>query len=110
METTNPTPITGLQPDDAVARWKAKHRRVSLIVVDDEGERFAGYFKRPDMHTLSAVNAMGKTDEVKAANVLFDNCWLGGADIAKDDAIVKMGMIGKLNEMMAVAHVELKNL
>jgi len=99
----------GITPEQ-IATWKAKHRKVSEISVVDDGEKHIGYFHRPSMETMSAVNKIGKTDEVKAANILFDNCWLGGSQTMKEEAVVKMAAIGKLNELMNINTAEIKNL
>lgn len=107
---TKKKPINGLVPDEKIQQWKNQYRKVYSITIDDDGETIIGYFKRPDMETLSAVNAVSKKDEVKAANTLFANCWLGGSELVKTDAVVKMAMMGKLNDMMTLAHADLKNL
>jgi hypothetical protein len=90
--------------------WKAKHRKVYEITVTDDEDSYKGYFCRPDMETLSVVNKLGKSDEVKAANVLFENCWLGGDPALKDEAILKMAAIARLNGLMNVRATEIKNL
>ncbi|MDY0392945.1 MAG: hypothetical protein RBR89_06085 [Candidatus Bipolaricaulis sp.] len=105
----NEQPINGLVSDEKIQQWKNQHRKVYSITIED-GENIVGYFKRPDMATLSAVNAISKTDEVKAANILFDNCWLGGSELVREDAVVKMGMMSKLNDMMTLSGSALKNL
>lgn len=107
---TEKKPIHGLVSDETIQQWKNQFRKVYSITIDDDGETVIGYFKRPDMETLSAVNAVSKIDEVKAANTLFANCWLGGSDLVKTDAVIKMGMMSKLNDMMTLAHADLKNL
>lgn len=96
--------------DEQIQMWKNKHRKISSIEVDEDDETHTGYFRRPDMETLSAVSKLGKTDEIKAANALFENCWLGGSPILREDAVLKMAVIGRLNKIMEVSRVELKNL
>lgn len=90
--------------------WKARHRRVYSIVVTDGDELHIGYFHRPDMEILAATNKLRKDDEVKAVGVLFDNCYLGGSDAMKTDAIVKIGAMTKFNMAIAVLQTEIKNL
>lgn len=99
----------GVTPEQ-IAMWKAKHRRLYAIEVVDGEEAHEGYFRRPDMETMAAVNKLSKTDEVKAANALFDNCWLGGSTLLREDAVLKMAAIGQLNALMSVAAASLKNL
>jgi hypothetical protein len=96
--------------DEIIATWKAKYGKVVEVKVKDGDKNYVGYFRRPDMETLSAVNKLYKTDEVKSANVLFDNCWLGGDEQMKADAIVKMSAIAKLQELTQICVAEIKNL
>lgn len=102
--------VKGIESEDNIKVWKAKHRKVYEVIIDDDGEKFAAYFKRPDMPTMSAVNKISKNDEVKAAEVLFDNCWLGGDPMVKEDAILRMAATARLKDIMAVKSAELKNL
>lgn len=102
--------IIGLATEEQIKLWKAKHRIVKAIEIDDEGEKFVGYFTRPNMEAMSAVVKVSKTDEMKAAEILFDECWLGGADIIKDDVALKMAVIGQLNMLVSSCVVDVKNL
>lgn len=104
--TTNNGGIT----DEQLQLWRGKHRKIYAIEVEEDDEIHTGYFRRPDMETLSAVSKLGKTDEVKAAAVLFENCWLGGSALLREDAVLKMAAIGQLNGLMEVARASLKNL
>lgn len=52
-------------------KWKAQHRKVTRIEVQDGDEVHVGYFKRPNMETMTAVNKLAKTDEMKSAQVLL---------------------------------------
>ena len=89
--------------------WKNKYRKVSEVTVEDNGEVFKGYFKRPDMDTLSAVSKLNKTDEIKAANVLYDNTWLGGSPELQEDAVLKMAAIGQLSNLITASNAKIKN-
>lgn len=90
--------------------WKGKHRKVVEITVTDEDEVHVGYFRRPDMATMSAVNTLAKTDEVKSSNTMFDNCWLGGSPFLKEDAILRMAAIGQLATVLNSCIGSIKNL
>lgn len=96
--------------ESQIEQWKAKYRIVQEVTITDGDEQHKGYFKRPDMETLAAVNKLSKTDEIKAANVLFENCWLGGSGYIAGEAVLKMAAIGRLNELMMVTSTEIKNL
>ncbi|MGL4908839.1 MAG: hypothetical protein ACRC3G_05860 [Bacteroidales bacterium] len=95
---------------DQIEAWKKKYKKVSRVQVNDEGDLYAAYFRRPDMATMAAVSKIGKTDEIKAAEVLFENCWLGGAMAIKEEAMLKLAAIGQLNVLMSVVTASLKNL
>lgn len=95
--------------EEMLAVWKNRYRKVSSVTVVDGGECYTGFFHRPDMNTISAVTRTSQADEVKAANVLFDNCWLGGDAMMQEDAVIRMAAIGKLQELMNVSLVTLKN-
>lgn len=102
--------IQGQATDDTVQMWKAKYRKVLAVTVSDGDERYATYFRRPTMEILSMIEKIRKTDAVKSASLLFDNCWLGGAEIVKEDAVLKMAAIAGFNSMIDECRVESKNL
>lgn len=96
--------------EEQIKAWKTEHRKVHMVEVEDDGELFVGYFRRPDMETMSAVNRVAKADEVKSSSVMFDNCWLGGDPVLKTDIVVRMAAIRQLSEIFNRVHGELKNL
>ena len=57
---------------EQIGIWKNQHGRIAEVrITDDEvAECHVGYFRRPDMKTMQAVNATSKTDEVKAKGVV----------------------------------------
>jgi len=95
--------------DEQIRLWKSKHRKVYEIIVVDDSERFVGYFHRPDMDTVSVINKLAKTDEIKAALALFENCWLGGSTVMREDVLVKMDAISQLNAIKNAVSSEIKN-
>lgn len=99
----------GVTPEQ-IARWKAQYRKVYEITITDDCEIFSGYFVRPTMETLSAVAKLSKTDEIKGANVLFDNCWLGGSSLLKEEATLRMAALKHLNQVMQISKTEIKNM
>lgn len=104
--------INGGVTAEMIDGWKHSHGRVAEVrVLDPEvGECHIGYFHRPDMKTMQAVNATSKTNEVKASEVLFDNCWLGGSSMLQSDAILKMEAMAALGTMFGRCVRTLKNL
>lgn len=95
--------------EEQVQSWKSQHRKVHMIEVEDDGDLFVGYFRRPSMEVMSAVNQLAKSDEVKSTSVMFENCWLGGDPIMKSDVLVRMAAIKQLGVMFGRVVGNLKN-
>lgn len=106
------TEINGGITAEQIQAWKNQYGRVAEVRVKDEefNEEHIGYFHRPDMATMQAVNSVSKTNEVKASEVMFDNCWLGGSPALKSDAIYKMDAMAALGSMFNKCVRTLKNL
>lgn len=96
--------------EEQVKAWKTEHRKVYMIEIEDDGDLFVGYFHRPSMETMSAVNKLAKTDEVKSSTTMLENCWLGGDPTIKTDTLVRMAAIKQLGEMFSRVVGSLKNL
>lgn len=96
--------------EEQVARWKNVHKRVVRIDVADGDDLHTAYFKRPSLETVSAVTKVGKSDEVKAAAVLYDNCFLGGDAEIREDALLFMAASAQLGNMLNSCLGSLKNL
>lgn len=94
---------------EQIEKWKHQHRRVSVIEVVDGDEKHVGYFHRPTLETMAAVAKIGKTDEVKSAEAMFDNCFLGGSPHLRTDAILFMETTKRLGEMFSGCMSSLKN-
>lgn len=90
--------------------FKAKHRKSFAIEIQDGDEVHVGYFKRPTLETLKAVTKVAKSDEVEAGKVMFDNCWLGGSQELRTDALLFMAVQKKLGEMLNGFQGVIKNL
>ena len=78
INTENFKVVNGDITEEQIAGWKGKYGRVVEVEVADTDfeELHRGYFHRPDMQTMQAFSATAKQNEVRAAEVLFDNCWL----------------------------------
>ena len=98
--------------DEVKQSWKQAHGRVVVDIYghDAAGEHHIGYFRRPSMDTMSAVSTVSRQDELKGAEVMFKNCWLGGSPLVQNDAILKTSALGALGKLFATCHTELKNL
>ena len=76
----------------------------------DGDELPIGDFHRPRLETMSAVSKMGKTDEVKSAEVMFDNCWLGGSKALREDTVLFLEVTKQLGTIFNRCMSSLKNL
>lgn len=112
IDTTGYKIINGDLTDEQLSALKARHGRVVEIEVADTEfkELHRGYFRRPDMKTMQAFSATAKGNEVKAAEVMFDNCWLGGSAMMKSDAVYKLQAVGELQNIFGKCVSKLKNL
>lgn len=105
-----PTIFNGNLTDEQVAAFKQKHRKSFAIEIQDGNEEHIGYFKRPTLETLKAVTKVARTDEVEAGKVMFDNCWLGGSEELRTDALLFMAVQKKLGEVLNGFQGLIKNL
>lgn len=96
--------------EEQVNKWKNVHKRVARVDVADGDELHVAYFKRPSLETMSAVSKVGKTDEIKSAAVLYDNCFLGGDTEMREDALLFMAATTQLGKLFNSCLGSLKNL
>lgn len=108
--TTTPRILNGGLTDEQVAAFKQKHRKSFAIEVQDGDEVHIGYFKRPSFETIKAVTKVAKTDEVEAGKVMFDNCWLGGSEDLRTDALLFMAVQAQLGSVLNGFRGLIKNL
>jgi hypothetical protein len=96
--------------EEQISRWKAAHKRVVRVDVTDGDDLYTAYFKRPSIETMSAVTAVAKSDEVKSAAVLYDNCFLGGSSEIREDALLFMAATTQLGKLFNSCLGSIKNL
>lgn len=103
--------IDGGVTDEIRQSWKQANGRVIAVDVFDDmaEEHHMAYFRRPTIETMSAVSAVSKQDELKGADTMFKNCWLGGSPLVQNDAILKTSALGALGSLFATCHTEIKN-
>lgn len=103
-------PLGAWLSPEALNTLKANHGKIVFIEVQDGDEMHACYCKRPGWEALSAMTKIAKTDEVKAARTLLDNCWVGGSDAVRSDAVLSMVASGQLGGLLTSVKASLKNL
>ena len=101
-ENTKQPPIifNGNLTEAQIEAFKQKHRKGFAIEIPDRGEVHIGYFKRPTLETLKAVAKVARTDEIEAGKVMFDNCWLGGSEELRTDALLFTAAQKQLAEVL----------
>ncbi len=99
----------GISPEQ-VEEMKKKHRKVFRVDIVDGEDTHVGYFKRPDFETIKTITKLGKVDEVAAGKVMMDNCWLGGSEELRTDAVLFMAVQVQLGKMVNGCMGSLKNL
>jgi len=89
--------------------WKAKYTDAYCITIeDDEGNRLAAWFRKPDIDCISAAARYAESDPMKSGLVVFNTCVLHcDAGIEADDNL-KISVMNKLGELMKVREAELK--
>ncbi len=112
MEKVNNTPkvFNGDLTEAQVKAFKTQHRKSFAVEIQDGNEVHIGYFKRPTLETLKAITKVAKSDEVEAGKVMFDNCWLGGSQELRTDALLFMAVQKKLGEVLNGFQGLIKNL
>jgi hypothetical protein len=94
---------------EKTAELKKQHRVVTAIEVEDNGEKFCCYLKRPSADTLSVVNKLSKTDEVRAASTLVNQCWIEGDSIIREDGILMLAVAAEFGKSNTARAITLKN-
>jgi len=90
--------------------WKRQHKKAYRVDIVDGDDTHIGYFKRPDFATIKAITKLAKTDEVEAGKVMFDNCWLGGSEELRKDAVLFMAVQQQLGTVLNGCMGSIKNL
>lgn len=102
--------IIGSHTQEEINRLKAQYGRIYAIELTDyEGQERVAYFRHPDLSTMSAMSKMGKTDEVRAGQILIENTFVGGDATVKTDTALFLGAMGELSKIVTASKAKLKN-
>lgn len=92
-------------------KFKAEHKKVFCIEVEgDDNQKYAGYFKSPDINTLKAANKNLKNDEIDAGLTIYNNCKLWVSPEIEEDDMLKLSIMSKMSDIMAIKTATIKNL
>lgn len=97
-------PAAGAIAPEQIAAWKREFGKV--YVVEADGKK--GYLRRPTRKIISAATVIGGNDALRSKEVLIENCWLGGDAELKSEDRYFIALAGRIDEIIEVAQVELK--
>jgi hypothetical protein len=103
--------ITGEATPTQIAMWKKEFGASNVFRVDvkvDEQNTSVGYFRKPDLAVLGMVSRYA-AEPMKAAEVLFDNLWLGGDEAIKNNDELKLSCALELKGTFQIREAEIKN-
>lgn len=103
------TQAIGQLDAERIEALKRKHGRIYEVLLDDGHERHVAYFHRPDMQTLTAMTKLAKTDEIRASQVLLEECFVEGSQAVKHDTALFMAAVGELGKVLTSVRAEIKN-
>lgn len=89
---------------EQIAAWKKQYGKVYRVEVDGK----IGYVRRPTRQIIGMAGVIGGNDTVALTEVLIKNCWLGGDSELKTEDKYVLGFVGKFDEIIEIAKVELK--
>jgi hypothetical protein len=97
--------------DTKIKQLKAKYKEIfEISAVDDKGNEYKAVFKKVDIKVLSLSGKYAQDDPVKAAVILFDNCWIEGDEEIKNNDELKLSFATKLAETFKVYEATIKKL
>lgn len=88
---------------------KNKYPRVKLVEVEDEGDIYCLYLRRPDFEVLKAVTKLAKTDELEATKYFLKNCVVAGAQEVLEDGVLLVAAASAASALLTQAKASLKN-
>ncbi len=103
------TLICGLNAE-AIQELKNKHGFIFEVTVTDGENEYKAICKEPTMEAMQASQAVGKTDDLKASVVLYDNCVLASDTAIQGRFLLKVQVIKAIGEKMNMLSVTTKNL
>ncbi|TCI93677.1 hypothetical protein [Tenacibaculum sp. M341] len=89
---------------EQINNWKQQHGDVFEISVDEA----KGYLKKPDRKTLSYAMTNAQTNPLGFAEVIMENCWLGGDEEIKVNDGYFLAAAGQIDKLIEIKEAELK--
>lgn len=104
-------------PQAQIEAWKQTHKDVFAISVpasdddtDDKSETLTGYFRKPKLDELGMAAQAGRDNALKASQVIYNTCLLGGHPAFADDEDVVRAALGKFGDVIKTREAQIKKL
>lgn len=92
--------------DIQIKAWKKEHGDVFIIEVENK----KCYLKKPDRKTLSFAMVGAEANPFQPAEVILENCWLGGDEVIKTDDSLFLAAAGQIDELIDIKEATIKKL
>lgn len=104
--------VFGLAQDEQIAKWKTKYPMgiSQLEGTDENGDVHVVYVRKPNLDDIGASAKYVEDDPVRAGEIMFNQCFIGGSDAVKDDPEMKMGVIQKIGTLFKIKEFSIKKL
>lgn len=89
-----------------IEAWKREHGDVFAYEADGK----VCYLRRPSRTAIAAASVVGKDDPFKFAEIIVNNCWLGGDEALRNEDRYFMGLSRKVSELVEIKVGEIKKL
>lgn len=114
MAKTSPKDLPGGITEAQLKQWKARWGDVYLVEIPmDEGsknQKAAGYFKKPNLETISAAAKFEQSDPIKSGMIVFENCLLHADEALQSDDVLKLSCVREISKLIQIRQGELKKL
>lgn len=98
---------------EQIDQWKEKHTHVWAITVADverELPEKTGYFRKPTRQELGSAMSAGKSNNIRMAEVLMKNIFLGGDRELIDNDDYFFGAVDKIEPLVEAPQSSIKKL
>lgn len=93
-----------------INQWKIRWKEIYQIEIPGEEQVYVGYVRKPDLDVLSAASRFSETDPIKAGNIMFENCFLGGDEAIKENDELKLSVIQAISKLVKIREAQIKKL
>ena len=93
---------------EQIAAWKEKHGDIFQLTSEDG--LASCIMRKPTRHELSYATKMSKINPMAFNDCIVKSCWLDGDDVMRTDDGYYLGICAKLETIIQIKEVEIKNL